>query len=44
MENLGTVSRKVAEQLAIDEYEKYRVFQDATFKSDFDKLTDKILK
>ena len=44
MENLGTVSRKVAEQLAIDEYEKYRVFQDTTFKSDFDKLTDKILK
>lgn len=44
MENLGTVSRKVAEQLAIDEYEKYRIIQDTTYKSDFDKLSDGIHK
>lgn len=44
MKNLGTVSRKVAEQLAFNEYEKYRIIQDASYKSDFDKLTDKYLK
>lgn len=44
MQNLGKVSRTVAEQLAVNEYEKYRVIQDTSYKSDFDKLTDKYLK
>lgn len=44
MENLGTISREVAENLAIKEYQKYRVLQDATYVSDFDKMTEKYLK
>ena len=44
LNNLGTVSRQVAEQLALNEYEKFRVHQDKTFISDFDKATEKILK
>lgn len=44
MENLGSVSREVAEKLAIEEYKKFRVLQDSLFVSDFDKATEKYLK
>ncbi len=44
MENLGTVSREVADALAIKEYEKYRVQQDTLYVSDFDRMTQKYLK
>lgn len=44
MQNLGTVSREVAEKLAIDEYQKYRILQDNFYVSDFDKVTTKYLK
>ncbi len=44
MENLGIVSREVADSLAIKEYEKYRVIQDNNYISDFDKATKKYLK
>ena len=44
MQNLGTISREIAEQLAIDEYEKYRIIQDTTYVSDFDKAAEKYLK
>lgn len=44
MKNLGTVSREVAEKLAIDEYEKYRILQDKLYVSDFDKVAEKYLK
>ena len=44
MENLGIVSREVANSLAIREYEKYRVIQDNNYVSDFDKATKKYLK
>ncbi len=44
MENLGIVSREVANSLAIREYEKYRVIQDDNYVSDFDKATKKYLK
>ena len=44
MENLGIVSREVADSLAIKEYEKYRVIQDNNHISDFDKATKKYLK
>ncbi len=44
LENLGTVSREVANNLAITEYKKYRVIQDLNYKSDFDKVTQKYLK
>lgn len=44
MKNLGTISREVAEKLAIDEYKKYRILQDKLYVSDFDKVTEKYLK
>lgn len=44
MENIGIVSREVADSLAIKEYEKYRVIQDNNYISDFDEATMKYLK
>lgn len=44
MENLGQVSREVADSLAIKEYKKYRIIQDNCYISDFDKVTEKYLK
>lgn len=44
LENLGTVSREVANILAISEYQKYRIMQDSSYVSDFDKATQKYLK
>lgn len=44
LNNLGSVSREVADSLAISEYEKYRVYQDSLYVSDFDKMTSKYLK
>ncbi len=43
MQNIGVVSRKVADSLAIKEYEKYRIIQDENYVSDFDKATKKYL-
>lgn len=43
MQNIGIVSRKVADSLAIKEYEKYRIIQDDNYVSDFDKATEKYL-
>jgi hypothetical protein len=43
MQNIGVVSRKVADSLAIKEYEKYRIIQDDNYISDFDKATEKYL-
>lgn len=39
----GKVSHKVAKKLAEDQYEKFRVIQDKTFESDFDKEVRKII-
>lgn len=44
MENLGIVSREVADSLAIKEYEKFRIIQDNNYVSDFDEATKKYLK
>lgn len=44
LQNLGNVSRKVADDLALGEYEKYRIVQDQNYTSDFDKATEKYLK
>lgn len=44
LDNLGQISRAVAEQLALDEYEKYRIVQDQVYSSDFDKISQKYLK
>lgn len=44
LNHAGKVSREVADALAIDEYNKFRVIQDEYFVSDFDKETKKYLK
>ena len=38
------ISRTVAEKLAHQEYEKFRIVQDRNFESDFDKSVKKMLK
>lgn len=43
LEDLGKVSHEVAEALALEEYEKYRVEQDKNYISDFDREVKKIL-
>lgn len=42
--NAGKISHEVAEELALKEYEKYRVVQDKNYISDFDKEVKKLLK
>lgn len=42
--DLGKVSHAVAEALALGEYEKYRVEQDKSYISDFDREVEKLLK
>ena len=42
LQNAGQVSHKVAAELAEKEYEKFRVIQDKTFESDFDKEVKKL--
>jgi hypothetical protein len=36
----GAVSRNDAERHAVSEYEKFRVIQDASYKSDFDRVVE----
>ena len=43
LSDLGKVSHEVAEALALEEYEKFRVEQDKNYISDFDRETQKIL-
>lgn len=40
----GKISHEVAEELALKEYEKYRVIQDKNYVSDFDREVEKLLK
>ena len=42
LKNFGKVSKVIAHQLAIKEYEKFRVKQDTSFISDFDILMKQI--
>jgi len=42
LEHKGTVSNKIATELALTEYEKYRVIQDRLYKSDFDILLENL--
>lgn len=44
LNDLGRISRKIADELALKEYEKYRVEQDKLYISDFDRITEKYLK
>lgn len=43
LNNSGTVSRKIADELVLREYEKFRVIQDENYVSDFDKATQKLI-
>ncbi len=42
LKNAGKVSHEIAKELAEQEYEKFRVAQDASFESDFDKEIKRI--
>ncbi|MFA6099314.1 MAG: virulence RhuM family protein [Patescibacteria group bacterium] len=42
--NAGKISHEVAEALALEEYEKYRVTQDKNYISDFDREVNKLLQ
>ncbi len=42
LKNAGTISAAIAKKHAESEFEKYRIIQDRLFKSDFDKLMDKL--
>jgi len=44
LNDAGKISHEVAKELAEQEYEKFRVTQDKTFESDFDKETKKYLE
>lgn len=43
LNNSGTVSRKIADELVLREYEKFRIIQDENYVSDFDKATQKLI-
>ncbi len=38
----GKIKKEIADKLALDEYEKYRVVQDQKYISDFDELVIEI--
>ena len=38
LQNAGKVTAQIAKEFALSEFEKYRVIQDKSYKSDFDKL------
>jgi hypothetical protein len=42
LHNAGSVSHDVAQELAVKEYEKFRIKQDRDFKSDFEKEIKKL--
>ncbi|MBI2092389.1 MAG: virulence RhuM family protein, partial [Deltaproteobacteria bacterium] len=44
LDNLGKVSAEVAKTFAENEFEKYRLIQDKSFESDFDREVVKLLK
>lgn len=42
LKDVGKISREIACDKALTEFEKYRIVQDKLYKSDFDKLLEKI--
>ena len=42
LQNSGKVTAKIAKEFAISEFEKYRVIQDQSYQSDFDRLLGEI--
>ncbi len=43
LNNAGKITKKLADEFANKEYDKFRVIQDATYESDFDKTSKKYL-
>ena len=43
LQDKGKISHEVAEELALEEYEKYRIIQDKNYISDFDREVKKLL-
>jgi hypothetical protein len=37
LKNAGSISSEIAKNLAIEQYEKFRVIQDENYESDFDR-------
>lgn len=44
LDDKGRISAKRAQEFAESEFEKFRIIQDRTFESDFDKMAKKLLK
>lgn len=44
LENPGKVTAEIAKEFAESEFEKYRIVQDRLFRSDFDRVTKRLLK
>ncbi len=44
LRNTGKVTAVIAKEFAISEFEKYKVIQDKSYKSDFDMLLQKLDK
>lgn len=44
LDNAGKISKKIADQRAKEELEKYRVIQDVEYQSDFDKFAAEALE
>lgn len=44
LQNKGAVKRVVAEKIALEEFEKFRIIQDQNYISDFDKSITKYIK
>jgi hypothetical protein len=44
LKNAGKVQAKVAKALALEEYKKFKIIQDQTFESDFDKTVKRLPK
>jgi hypothetical protein len=42
LENAGKVTATIAKEFANSEFEKYKVIQDKSYKSDFDRLLSKL--
>jgi hypothetical protein len=42
LQNVGKVTAQIAKEFAISEFEKYKVIQDKSYKSDFDRLMGEI--
>ena len=42
LQNAGKVTAQIAKEFAISEFEKYKVIQDKSYKSDFDRLLREI--